>query len=109
MNGDEVRQVKEHVNERMDLMQIRINERFEMIDKRIQDQFSSCQRLCFEKVSYIDQKSEKAHNRLDKQKESLECLFEHKNKDLGYRRAVSVALGIIALFLTWIGIRSGMK
>jgi len=97
-----INELKDHFSERFDLLQVRINERFELSDQRLQMQFLGCQQLCFEKIDHVEEKTEKAHERLDKHKSSIECLDGFKNKSIGFQKAIAAFVGLITVGLAYL-------
>lgn len=74
--------------------------RFKSLEKSIEIHFTGCKELCVVRIDVALDKADRAHRRLDDHKKSIECLNAHKNTELGFRRAVTFGIGLIALVVT---------
>lgn len=106
--------------DRLDSMEKSQNERFDDLDAKVQQHFDLCQRICISRIEVVnnkaqvaDEKAEKAHQRLDRQKSSIEELCAHKHKNIGFQSATKwtfAALGLIisllSLYLGWLRLRN---
>lgn len=89
---------------RLDSFEDILNDKFTRIETNISEKFEMCNKLCILKIKAVDVKAEKSHERLNKHKESLENLCEHKNQELGARRATMLYMGILTLLIAGLGV-----
>jgi len=94
---------------RLDAIEKAIDENSKVMNTRMDEHFISCRELCVTRISSVISDTNKAHERLNKQKETIECLTAHKNKDLGFRRAFSILLTVLSLLLGYLGLNVSWK
>ena len=99
---------KNGFNLRIDALETAFELRINALSTRMDDHFSGCRELCLTRLKAVDISTEKAHERLDKQKTAIECLTAHKNREVGFRKAISVVIGVISVLvgiLTYLDLR----
>lgn len=94
---DRVEEIKTNNNERMD-----------RLEKNLTAHLDICRENCISRMSYIETDVRLAHKRLNDHKSVIECLTAHKNKELGFRKAIyfgmTVMTIIIAVIAVWVSI-----
>jgi len=75
------------------------------LEENIKDHFALCNQNCTSKIDFVESVAEKAHARLDRQKESIECLNAHKNTEKGFRNAISLGMAVMTLIVAYLGLR----
>ena len=116
MNDKTLQELKDHFDEKFDFIYKRIDERFEQLDERMTEKFGAygqrlndCRALSNEKLDAITEKIDKEHQRLDNQRDSIKCLDAHKNKDMGFQRAVSVMITVLTLVIAFLGVKEFIR
>lgn len=72
-----------------------ILERIDSFEKNTKEQFAQCQKFCFSKIENVKESTDKAHERLNEQKNSIECLFKFKNRQIGALIVIGIILSIL--------------
>lgn len=77
-----------------------ILERLDGLEKSWQNHMNMCQQLCLSKIDAVEKSANKAHERLDRQKDTIGCISDWKNQMKGRMWAIPIVMGPITAVLT---------
>lgn len=89
--------------EQKELTQL-IVDRMDTMESNLKEHIGMCQQVCNTKLAHVETVANKAHTRLDNLKVPIECLTAHKNKELGFRRAIYVGMTCITIVVAILGL-----
>ena len=76
-------------------IQNHFDERMTTHEEMVKDHFGMCKQLCMTKIDHVETATNKAHDRLDRHKTTLECLEKYKNRGVGALIIVGIALSLV--------------
>jgi outer membrane murein-binding lipoprotein Lpp len=97
--------IEDKIDTLVEAMDGKLNDKLNEFYTRMGAHFADCRELCLTKINVADATANKAHERLDRQKESIECLDGFKNSEQGFRRAISFGMAVITIVLTYVGLK----
>lgn len=97
--------IEDKLDALVDAMDGKLSDKLNEFYTRMGAHFMDCREICVTKINIAETSANKAHERLDRQKETLECLAAHKNSEVGFRRAISLGMAVITIVLTYVGLK----
>jgi len=84
-------------------------ERIDLLEENMKEQLCMCNKLCVSKIDFIEKTANKAHDRLDRQSESIKCIIDWKNQMKGRMWAIPFIIAPVSAAITAIIIKTFTK